>query len=294
MTQVSRKGFVDKNGQKVVIVPPKEEYAGEDKFQNSDAIDTILSEGVHHISYKKDGKKYPTQHILVVTRDYGKTGPIAPNREIVHQLLIDDFGGMMKRYRRFTDAELQEPDGEWTEWVSMIPTVDSTITEDGSNPVTGAAIYAALNPTLRNVSWIYNTSDYSSGDPYLTWINPPAEQFAYIIGQLLTDLGVTWSDIVDGDEVENTTKRRVEIVNSNYDVLDSYVADVRFVGSSQLPEPEQGFLAYKLSFDFRIGIYHYRFNIETTFVDNETHPVNSAVGSTVSTISSLIGKEYVP
>ena len=26
----------------------------------------------------------------------------------------------------------------------MIPTVDSTITEDGSNPVTGAAIYAAL------------------------------------------------------------------------------------------------------------------------------------------------------
>ena len=146
MTQVSRKGFVDKNGQKVVIVPPKEEYAGEDIFQNSDAIDTILSEGVHHISYKKDGKKYPTQHILVVTRDYGKTGPIAPTREIGYQFLIDNLGGMMKRYRKFTDTELLEPDGDWTEWVSMIPTIDidSSITEDGDNPVTGAAIYAAL------------------------------------------------------------------------------------------------------------------------------------------------------
>lgn len=144
MTQVSRKGFVDKNGQKVVIVPPKEEYTGEAIFSDSDAIDTILSEGVHHISYKKDGKRHPTQHILVVTRDYGKTGPIAPTREIVFQLLIDDFRGMMKRYRKFTDTELLEPDGDWTEWVSMIPTVDSTITEDGGNPVTGAAIYAAL------------------------------------------------------------------------------------------------------------------------------------------------------
>lgn len=144
MTQVSRKGFVDKNGQKVVIVPPKEEYAGKAIFQESDAIDTILSEGVHHISYKRDGKSHPSQHILVVRRDYGKTKPIAPTREIVYQLLIDDLGGMMKRYRKFTDTELLEPDGDWTEWVSMIPTVDSTITEDGSNPVTGAAIYAAL------------------------------------------------------------------------------------------------------------------------------------------------------
>ena len=156
MTQVSRKGFRDKNGRKVVIVPPKEEYAGEAIFQESDAIDTILSEGVHHISYNRDGKSHPSQHILVVHRDYGKTGPIAPTREIVYQLLIDDFGGMMKRYRKFTDTELLEPDGDWTEWVSMIPTVDSTITEDGDNPVTGAAIYAALagkagiyNGTLR-------------------------------------------------------------------------------------------------------------------------------------------------
>lgn len=161
MTQFSRKGFVDKNGKKVVIVPPKEEYAGENVFQDSEAIDAILTEGVHHISYKKDGKKYPTQHILVVTRDYGKTGPIAPTREIVHQLLIDDFGGMMKRYRKFTDTELLEPDGEWTEWTSVIPTIDidSSITEDGYNPVTGAAVYDALLGKMANLRSMRITYD---------------------------------------------------------------------------------------------------------------------------------------
>ena len=137
-------GNLQDSGKKPTDFVSKEEYAGVDMFQDSDAINTILSEGVYSISYKQDGKKYPTQHILVVTRGYGKTKPTAPTREIVYQLLIDDFGGMMKRYRKFTDAELLEPDGDWTEWTSMIPAVNSVIMENGEYPVTGAAIYSAL------------------------------------------------------------------------------------------------------------------------------------------------------
>ena len=138
------KGNLQDSGKKPTNFVPTEKYTGADIFQDSNAIDTILSEGMYSISYKQDGKKYPTQHILVVTRDYRKTKPTAPTREIVNQLLIDDFGGIIKRYRKFTDAELLEPDGDWTEWTSMIPAVNSSIMENGEYPVTGAAIYSAL------------------------------------------------------------------------------------------------------------------------------------------------------
>lgn len=142
MSKVSRKGFVDKNGQQVVLYN-EEEYAGTAvEFSASEAIDAILTAGVHRISYQADGKKYPTKHILVVYKKYGKPSAIKPNRYMVMQTLIDWFG-IHNRRKLYIDEELTEPDGDWTDWVS-IPAVTGSIVEGSGEALTSGGAYDAL------------------------------------------------------------------------------------------------------------------------------------------------------
>lgn len=175
MTQVSRKGFRDKNGKQVVIVP-KVPGATAGNFVSIDAegnlqdsglaagdvitniavedlseLDDIISTGVYHVVvYNESGITQTREAKILFVR-----GSLSMGVYRLTQYLFDRYS-IMSRTKAATSPE-------WNEWEetnigNVLTEPDDTPTEDSNKLVTSGGVKAELNKISELIRSIGNTS----------------------------------------------------------------------------------------------------------------------------------------